>query len=572
VLDKAAAAIEELSPEGREMLDGYVAGYNQYLRDTGVDNIPGGCAGEEWVQEIDAESLMAFYLDVAMLAGSRNFLDAIANAAPPGGAALGPPRPLSPRLPRGAASNGVAMGGDYAANGRGLLLSNTHLPWEGELRYHEMHLTIPDVIDVAGVSISGAMGIQIGFNQSMAWTHTTSPSNQFIIYTLQLVPGNPTRYRFGDEERDMEAKTHTIELLDDSGNLSELERTLYSSHYGPMLDPSAFGLSWTNGSAYTIFDMNANNGALMDTFLAMARAGSVDALREVFESVGGVPWNHTMATDNTGALLYADTTLVPNLSTEAEAEFKAQVESDDLSFARIAFGLGVVALDGSDPLFSIDIDDTATLPGAIPFSEAPKLLGRRDFVANSNDSYWLTNPAEPLTGYSIRYGEVETPRSLRTRMGLTQILAANSWDRQALEAMLFENRSYTAELWQERFATACDLAGTAQSSVGETVDIAAACAAIGTWDGRFNLDSSGAIGFREMLGTVDSYGLFDGVSYFTEPFAVDDPVATPRGLSGEGEQYLLTQLADAVTRLESTGIDPAAPLGDHQYTLRGEQR
>jgi acyl-homoserine-lactone acylase len=572
VLDKAETAIAGLSPEGREMLEGYVAGYNQYLGDTGADSIPGGCAGQEWVGEIDANSLMAFYLDVAMLAGSRNFLDAIANAAPPGGEALGPTRPLSSRLPKGAASNGVAMGGDNSATGKGLLLSNTHLPWEGELRYHEMHLTIPEIIDVAGVSISGAMGIQIGFNESMAWTHTTSPSNQFIIYTLELVPGNPTRYRFGDEERDMTAQVHSIEVLAADGNVSALERTLYSSHYGPMLDPSAFGLAWTGSSGYSIYDMNADNGALMDTFLSMARAESVDALREVFESVGGVPWNHTMAADDTGALLYADTTLVPNLSTEAEAAFRAEVESDDFSFAKIAFGLGVVALDGSDPLFSIDIDDDATLPGAIPFSEAPKLLGRRDFVANSNDSYWLSNPAEPLRGYSIRYGEIETPRSLRTRMGLTQILAASSWNRIDLEEMLFENRSYTALLWQDSFANACTGVGTALSNTGDSVDIRAACAAISNWDGRFNLDSSGAISFREVLGTVDSYGLFNGISYFTVPFDVSNPVATPGGLSADGEQYLLSQLADAVNRLESVGIAPEDPLGDHQYTLRGDQR
>ena len=99
----------------------------------------------------------------------------------------------------------MAMGSDYSANGRGLLLSNTHLPWEGELKYHEVHLTLPDVMNVAGVSISGAMGVQIGFNENMAWTHTTSPSNQFILYTLNLVPGDPTRYLFGDEEREMQA-------------------------------------------------------------------------------------------------------------------------------------------------------------------------------------------------------------------------------------------------------------------------------------------------------------------------------------------------------------------------------
>ena len=573
VKTNAAAAVAALSAEGGAMLEGYAAGFNRYLRDTGVANLVGGCAGASWVQEIDATSLMAYYLDVAMLAGSRNFLDAIANAAPPGMAALGVTPTYSKRLPKGGASNGVAMGADRAANGRGLLLSNTHLPWEGELKYHEVHLTLPGELDVAGVSLSGAMGVQIGFNQNLAWTHTTSPSNQFVMYILDLVPGDPTRYFFGDEERAMTAETFSIEVLQADGSLAAMERTMYRSHYGPMLDPSAFGLQWSGTTAYTIFDMNAENGALMETFLAMARADSVDALRKVFETVGGVPWNHTMATDRNGDLLYADTTLVPNLSPEAEAAFRAQVESDDVSFARIAFGLGLVALDGSDPLYSIDVDDSATLPGAIPFSEAPKLLGRRDFVANSNDSYWLSNPAEPLSGYSIRYGEVATPRSLRTRMGLTQIMTKSSlWDRNALKDMLFANRSYTAELWQDDFAAYCSQFDQATDSSGNTVNIGAACAVLANWDGLLNLDSTGAITFREVLSQVDSYGLFDDTSFFTVDFDPDDPIATPRGLSAEGEQFLLGQLADAVQRLEEVGIAPDDPLGDHQYTLRGDQR
>ncbi len=572
VVAKADTMVAALSQDGRDMLEGYAAGYNQYLSDTGLDNLPAACAGQDWVAPIDASSLMAYYLDIAMLAGSRNFLDAIANAAPPGSATLGATRAYSDRLPKGAASNGMALGGERTTNGKGLLLSNTHLPWEGELKYHEVHLTLPGELDVAGVSLSGAMGIQIGFNQDMAWTHTTSPSNQFIIYTLDLVPGNPTRYRYAEEERDMQARDFTIDVLQPDGELVQVSRTLYRSQYGPMIDPSAFGLTWSGDTGYSIFDMNADNGKLMDTFLAMARADSVGALLEVFQAVGGVPWNHTMATDSNGDLLYADTTLVPNLKPEAEAAFRAEVESDTPSLAQIAFGLGVVVLNGSDPLFAIDVDDSATLPGAIPFSEAPKLLTRRDFVANSNDSYWLSNPAQPLSGYSLRYGEIETPRSLRTRMGLTQLGESADWDRRGLQDLLFANRSYTEVLWRDDFTNYCSRFTTASSSDGELVDITAACNALINWDGRFNLESIGAIVFRELLGNVDSYGLVGGESYFSQAFDVQSPVATPAGLSAAGEDYLLTQLADAVLRLQQVDIPLDAPLGDHQYTLRGNER
>ena len=41
-----------------------------------------------------------------------------------------------------------------------------------------------------------------------------------------------------------------------------------------------------------------------------------------------------------------------------------------------------------------------------------------DYVTNSNDSYWLSNPNAPLEGFSPIIGAERTARSLRTRAGL----------------------------------------------------------------------------------------------------------------------------------------------------------
>ena len=60
------------------------------------------------------------------------------------------------------------------ATGRGLLLGNPHYPWEGELRVWESHLMIPGELNVYGVGLSRLSGIQIGFNDAVARTHTVS--------------------------------------------------------------------------------------------------------------------------------------------------------------------------------------------------------------------------------------------------------------------------------------------------------------------------------------------------------------------------------------------------------------
>ena len=54
---------------------------------------------------------------------------------------------------------------------KGLLLANPHWPWEGERRFHEVHLTIPGDIDCCWRrSVAGLPnGAFTGFNDSIAW-------------------------------------------------------------------------------------------------------------------------------------------------------------------------------------------------------------------------------------------------------------------------------------------------------------------------------------------------------------------------------------------------------------------
>jgi acyl-homoserine-lactone acylase len=50
---KAQASWEQLDPDSQSLLNGYAAGYNRYLRDTGVDELAPDCRGAAWVRPID---------------------------------------------------------------------------------------------------------------------------------------------------------------------------------------------------------------------------------------------------------------------------------------------------------------------------------------------------------------------------------------------------------------------------------------------------------------------------------------------------------------------------------------
>ena len=138
--------------------------------------------------------------------------------------------------------------------------------------------------------------------------------------------------------------------------------------------------------------------------------------------------------------------------------------------------------------------------------------------------------------------------------------------------MLFANRSLTEELWRDLFTQHCSQFTSATSSRGEVVNTEEACTALSNWDGRYNLDSHGAILFRELMTSGDLYGFFNGKSFYSVDFDVQQPVVTPSGLTAEGQTYLLTQLANAVLRLQQVGIPMDASLGEHQYALKGSER
>ena len=82
-------------PEIKDGVRGYVAGYNRYLRETGVDNIPDpACRGKEWVRPIEEIDAYRRFYQLALLASQGVAINGIGGAQPPapGGASGGAER------------------------------------------------------------------------------------------------------------------------------------------------------------------------------------------------------------------------------------------------------------------------------------------------------------------------------------------------------------------------------------------------------------------------------------------------------------------------------------------------
>ncbi len=574
----------EVQPQDiKDTIVAYVAGYNDYLVAEG-DKLP--CAGEPWLRPIDEIDLFAHYVELGTLASARALADYIGTAKPPGAMAYpsAEPEPLSHLGRSKPGSNGWGIGQERSAQGRGMLLANPHFPWQGELKLWESHLRVPGELDVYGVGLLGVVGVLIGFNEDVAWTHTVSAGQRFTFYKLSLDPTDETKYLYDGEYRAMEGRPFTVDVLQPDGSITQSSRTMWHSHYGPILNLPPFG--WDSEVVITYRDANIENTKLIAQFLGMNRAQSMDELQEVHAREQGIPWVNTMATSAKGEAWYADTTPTPNLSAAAIAGWNEAREND--LFIKAVAESGAVMLDGSDSVYEWVDDPDARDPGLIAFSNVPQ-IERNDFIFNANDSHWLSNPSAPLVGYSPMHGFEGTPRTVRTRMNmrtLTEVASGGAsgpegkFDLAELQSAALSNRGMVAELVRDSLVQRCEGVETVAyvnpaTEVTEHVAIAPICAAIAGWDLRLDLDSVGAVAFREFIGEYPAKDPRDAGLMFQTPFNPDDPINTPNTLTEpvEGEQdFALYALAGATVRLRQAGIAPDATLRQTQYTKKGDKR
>ena len=314
----------------------------------------------------------------------------------------------------------------------------------------------------------------------------------------------------------------------------------------------------------------------------MARHGpgrSLEDLKRAQGDPGGIPFVNTIATSADGRALYVDASSAPYLSAEALALYRARLASDEDTKAANARNL--MLLDGGDPRFEWVTDPRARDPGIVPTELAPQ-LERTDYVFNANDSYWISNAKVPLTGFSPVHGREDSPRSLRTRMNVRLLEDASPsgpagadgrFSLDELAAAVFSNRSMSAELLKAALVARCQ-AEPDRTVENRTVHLSAACGVLGTWNGVYDLDSRGAVLWREFITQFRGPDLTRAGKLFATDFDPAHPVTTPRDLAGGagGQDGALEALARAVLLIERAGIQVDTPLGDVQVAERGGKR
>jgi acyl-homoserine-lactone acylase len=581
-----------IGPQLRQLMAGYVAGYNRYLTSVGgAAGVPDpACKGQPWVKPITTLDAYLRIYELVELQGQAGLIPSIATAQPPasaGGSAGTQPalpsaaqlRALGPRLSAAslsasmAGSNAIAVGSAGTRDGtHGMLLGNPHFPWDGPDRFYEVQLTIPGTMNVEGAALYGVPLVVIGFTSTMAWSHTVSTAWRFTPYQLALVPGDPTEYLVDGKPEAMTQTTVTVDSLGSDGTVTPVRHTLWYTRYGPVFDSlGGLPLPWSSQTAFALADVNAQNFRFLNHFLATDEAQSVAQELSILKKYQGLPWVNTMAADSTGHALYADIGAIPDV-TDAEAA------ACDTALGQGIFPVaGLPVLDGSRSACAWGTDPDSATPGIFGPAEEPSLQ-RRDFVENSNDSFWLSNPAQPLTGFARIIGDTGTRRSLRTRSALAMIigrvtgsdgLGPARFTMQDMENLMFSDIQYGATLVKPQLVSMCQSlpGGLAPTSSGGTIPVGDSCAVLASWDGRENTDSRGAVLFRAFW--ENALALPEGP--WLTPFDPSNPVGTPNGLNTV-DPGVQQSLGDALAELAAARLPYDVALGTVQYVVRNGQR
>ncbi|MDX6650543.1 MAG: acyl-homoserine-lactone acylase [Solirubrobacteraceae bacterium] len=565
------------SREQRAIVAGYAAGYNRYLARTGRARLPAACRNAPWVRPITALDIQRRLYQLSLFASSLFFLQNYVDATPPALGTSASARTTFPdRLPPGAlpnhdslklGSNAIALGGDATANRRGMLLGNPHFPWDGPERFYEMHLTIPGKLDVAGGALGGFPGVNIGHTRGLAWSHTVSTAFRFTPYELHLVPGDPTSYTYDGKTEKMTTRTVEVQARTASGALEKRSHTFYFSRFGRMVEAPDIFLTWGTANAYAIRDANADNVRIADQFLAMNRAQSVADLKRAQSYWQGIPWVNTIAADSKGHAYYADQSVVPNVP---DALSETCVDS---AVGKAVQKLGrLPILDGSRADCNWGTDPDAVVPGIFGPSHLPR-LDRTDYVENSNDSYWLSNPHRPLEGFASIIGDERTKRNMRTRLGLKMIegrlagtdgLPGKGFTLDKLQTIAFNNRNYTGEILRDDLVAMCRRTPLVATPDGKLVDISEACPVLERWDLHGNLDSRGEALWHLFVTNV----LNTTMPFFARDFDVNDPINTPSGLNPANVETI-QGLAQAVQYLRDHQLPLDVPWGKVHVSTNG---
>ncbi len=127
------------------------------------------------------------------------------------------------------ASNNWAVGGSKTVTGHPMLCNDPHLTTSLPSIWYAIHLNGPDV-NTMGVSLPGAPGVIIGFNDSIAWGVTNAQRDLVDWYRIDFVNSKAGQYLLDGQTVNAEKRIETIKIR----NHEPFTDTVIYTRWGPV--------------------------------------------------------------------------------------------------------------------------------------------------------------------------------------------------------------------------------------------------------------------------------------------------------------------------------------------------
>lgn len=200
-----------------------------------------------------------------------------------------------PMSPAANGSNNWAVSGEKTQNGHPILANDPHLSLNLPSIWFMNQLEGPDH-RVMGVSLPGAPGVIIGFNDSIAWGVTNGSQDVKDWYAITFKDNSQQEYLYEGEWLKTQLRVETIKVRGEGPVID----SIYSTHHGPIVYqsessarrpniPIGYALRWTLHMP----------GKEMNTFLGLNRAKNHEDYSEALEMYN-VPAQNFVFASNSG--------------------------------------------------------------------------------------------------------------------------------------------------------------------------------------------------------------------------------------------------------------------------------
>jgi acyl-homoserine-lactone acylase len=478
-----------LERDTRDVYEGFAAGANRYI-ELHPEEFPAGFAPRFTGYDIAARDV-----NLNRASQARAFLARI-NADRGGDVARGgregegagegdEPLPLVGRDPIEEGSNAWAFAPSRTKSGDAILLRNPHLSWTAG--YYEAHVSVPGVMDFYGdFRIGGPFGVIGGFNRDLGWATTNNDTDLDEVYSLAVDSTRVDHYLFEGASVPVERELVTVVYRNGPG-LSSETREIWTTPLGPVIHRDG-------GRIYVLRGAAEGEYRAGEQFLHMMRARSLAEWKEAMRIRARLNSNFTYA-DRAGNIFYVWNAAVPSLPHPT----------------------------GGDTVAIPAARTTDIWTRYVPFDSLPQVENPPGgYVHNENDAPYFTNMHQVLD--RSRYPDNFPEPRLRLRSQLSLQLV-DTRDKLSLEDVVKLKHSYRM-LLADRVKP--DLLAAVRATSPDSV-VASAAALLAQWDNTSAPDSRGGVLFdiwwRRYTRDVDADTLY------AEPWSVDKPTTTPRGLS-----------------------------------------